>query len=1249
MAGCVVAVTGLAPHGPASPARADEVTVSQDDLRTGWDPSEPGLSPATVAGPDFGQIFKTHLNGQIYSQPIVAGNTVIVTTETNHVYGLNSLSGQVEWSDYLGPAEPATATDCGDVWPDIGITSTSVYDPATGTFYLVAVVDNGPTEAQPHIYAYAMDAQTGKVRPGWPVTIHGSPVNDPAITFNPFTERQRAGLLLLGGWIYVAFASYCDFQPYAGYVAGISTTSRALTLWTDEAGLTDSQGGIWQSNSGLMSDGPGRIFLATGNGVSPAPGQGTRPPGQLGDSVVRLSVARNGTLSAADFFSPANAPALDVGDQDLGSGGPVGLPFGTPEYPNLLVQAGKDGRLFVLNRDSLGGREQGPSGTDAVLSEGQYAGEWGHPAAFGPDASVSGATSGDYVYYSGMNDSLRYLQFGVSAAGRPVLTDVASTSDTFGFSAGSPVVTSDGSSGAVLWNVNSPNENGTGGGTLQAFDAVPPATCTASSPCTMTPIWSAPIGTASQFTVVATDGGRVYVGTRDGNVYCFGSPDSAPLGGAAVNAGEVRVGQSRTVTATMTASVATTVTSVAVTSPRGHPFRLGPVAVGGEATSLPVSLSAGSTLAVPVTFTPSGAGGVTGALEVGTTTPNFTTVGLSLTGQGTAPGLQSSMVSVNFAQTTDLTTVTKNVVITNDNTNSERVVATTPPDSPFRAWLPVDGRVLAPGQFVAVPVRFRPVRPGRAASLFRITTNGGHILTVRMTGTSRAAVSRLMVARSVVRFGAVVVGSRASATIALTNAGTLPATVTGTSGPAEPFAVQEVAPGGLPVNPGYSLTIPVTFTPPSTGPVSGRYVLRWRDAHGPHVLTVRLEGHGVAPRAGYRAVPAPGGGWQFNGSAGMRGDQLVLTGATHHQAGSAVYPVPEPGSDVTARFTVRLGGDGGMTFALLPAGHVSTRALGRSGGQFGFGGLPGVAVTLSSGHFPGDPKGDFAGIGTSTAGGGIRYAGTSRVAGLGHGSHVVTVTARGNRVSLSIGRRSVLSVQLPAGAVPASALIAFTGATGTARGSQVLGGVTVRSAAGSVPAPGGGWWFNGSAAVAGSAAELTTAAPNQAGTVVYPVPVPVSGLKVSFTAEIGGGSGGNGLSFALLNPASSHPTSLGYDGVGMGFVGLGAFALALDTVAMNFETNSNIAGLFTSAPGRHGLGVVQLAEAIPPLRGGPVSFSIQVSRHGAGYVITVWLDGTQILQHDATGLGKTAVLAFTGATGTQTDIHLVRDVAITSG
>ncbi|MEO8749932.1 MAG: ricin-type beta-trefoil lectin domain protein [Allobranchiibius sp.] len=509
---CAFLLAGLGLLILAPSGRADETTVSVDTLRTGWDPSEAGLSPANASSPYFGKLFSTQLNGQIYAQPILANGVLLVVTENNWIYGLDPVTGAIRWQRNVGPAWPASAIGCTDLVPNLGVTSTPVVDPATGTEYFTAKVNDGATADSPHWYMHAIDISTGTERGGFPRVLAGTPTNSPGNPFTPKTAMQRAGLLLLDGVVYAAFASHCDHGPYNGYLIGVDTTNGSqTTMWSAEAGYANGKGAIWQSGGGLVSDGSGRIFLTTGNGVSPTAGPGTRPPGQLGESVVRLQVNANRSLSATDFFSPANNATLDRYDTDLGSGGPMALPvgYGTTAHPHLLVQVGKDGRMFLLDRDHLGGMAQGPGGTDAVLQTlGPYRGVWGHPAFWGG--------AGGYVYTVTNGGPLRAFKMGVNTSGTPSLTPAGTSTDSWGYTSGSPVVSSNGTTtgSALIWAQYSTGSTGVGG-QLRAYDAVPVNG-------SLNLRFSYPIGTATKFAVPATSGGRVYVGNRAGVIYGFG-------------------------------------------------------------------------------------------------------------------------------------------------------------------------------------------------------------------------------------------------------------------------------------------------------------------------------------------------------------------------------------------------------------------------------------------------------------------------------------------------------------------------------------------------------------------------------------------------------------------------------------------------------------------------------------------------------------------------------------------------------
>src|SRR5580704_4747610 len=659
-AGAAATRTAAHHHAAASSGPAgDETTGSQNDLRDGWDPNEPALTQAAVGGGQFGQIFNTQVNGQVYAQPLVIGNTVIVATENDWVYGLNATTGAVGWKTSLGKAYHITS--CDDLTPNIGVTSTPVYDPKTGSVYVMALVK----ETTWQFRLFGLDVGTGAIT--LQQQIAGSPTNDSHISFHPIPQDQRTGLLLLNGWVYAAFASHCDHTPYAGYVSGVNVeqTPVKTTLWTDEAGVSEDQAGIWQSQGGLVSDGAGRILFTSGNGISPAKGPGNKPPGQLAESTVRLAPnPTTGALSAKDFFSPANAPKLDAGDKDFGAGGPVGLPFGTNTYPDVVAQAGKYGRMYLLNRNKLGGRQQNSVGGDEDLFEiGHLAGLWGSPGVFGDTTTLTAgnaAKANDYLYYVGKNDYLRAFKAGVNGSDEPTLTDQANSTFLFGFGSGSPVVTSNGTdaNSGIVWVVDSPNGGDGTNAWLGAFDATPQPK--AGGGTKMHEIWSGTIGTAVKFTTAATANGMVYVGTRDGDVYGFGITSGAALksGGTATFA-DTPVHSATTSTATVTATRNVTVTGAglrALTEP--DPFTISRVTVtrhGGTTATVkfPVTLRKGDVLRAQVKFAPGAVGGTTGAVAFTTSAGPAGKVSVPLVADGTKAGLFATYASLSFVLNTN--------------------------------------------------------------------------------------------------------------------------------------------------------------------------------------------------------------------------------------------------------------------------------------------------------------------------------------------------------------------------------------------------------------------------------------------------------------------------------------------------------------------------------------------------------------------------------------------------------------------
>ncbi|PYT07771.1 MAG: hypothetical protein DMF49_07125 [Acidobacteria bacterium] len=434
-------------------ARASGITNSADDLRTGWYSDQQSLTPQLVSSGPFSQVFSTPITGQVYAQPLVYKGSLIVATEANWVYRIDPENGNIFWSKNLGPAWNASDIGCGDLTPTIGVTGTPVIDDTTDTIYLFSKSYESGTSGPAIYYVHALDVFTGGERTGFPVHVQGTAQNNPNATFDPTKQLQRPGLLLMDGVVYAAFGGHCDITVWRGWIFGVSTSGQIKARWVSRSGSTNSGAAVWHSGGALVSDGPGRIFVSTGNGGSPtSPIPGNMPPANLGNSIVHLQVQPDGTLNAVDFFTPYNASTLDTFDQDLGSCGPTGLPsqyFGTPAHPNLMFTAGKEGYVYLLDRDSLGGCKQAANGRDNVVDrKGNYGGVWSHPAVWPGD--------GGYFYLPHNSPGpFRIYKYGLDGTGNPSIQLVASSSDNFGLSSSAPVVTSDGttSGSALVWIV----------------------------------------------------------------------------------------------------------------------------------------------------------------------------------------------------------------------------------------------------------------------------------------------------------------------------------------------------------------------------------------------------------------------------------------------------------------------------------------------------------------------------------------------------------------------------------------------------------------------------------------------------------------------------------------------------------------------------------------------------------------------------------------------------------------------------
>lgn len=923
------------------------VTEGGDELRTGFYGNQPGLSPSIVTGGTFGRLFSVAVNGQVYAQPLVSQGTLLIVTETNDVYGLDPVTGVARWhrSDLGAPFDAGSVLGCPDLVPAIGITGTPVIDSATNTAYLFAkVVQSGVTK----IAAHAIDVATGLEKPNFPVNIAGPASNAPALNFDPVHHLQRPGLLLLGNSIYAAFGAHCDRGPWQGWIVGVSKDGTSQTRWV--ANTTTSGAGIWQSGGGIMSDGAGRMFVATGNGGAPAPshfGSEASTLPNLGEAVVRVDVQTDGSLRAKDFFAPSDAAVLDSKDADFASGAPVGLPdtFGTSAFPHLLVAVGKQGYVYLLNRDNLGGVGMGSNGGDAyVFRSALNGGVWSKPAVWPGDGGyvyVPTASMGDSAV--GTAELLYAYRRGLAVDGKPTLDVAARSTDTFGFSSSRPIVTANGTTSgtAMVWIVWSPGPSGNDS-ELRAYRALPNATGG------LDVLYRAPIGTASKFNPPGVGDGRIYVGTRDGHVLGFGSPVTPVLSASPAQFANTIVGASSVATVTITANQALTIQSVLSSSSE---FVVG--------TPGQLTLAQGASTSVPITFSPTSAGLKGGTLIV-TANVGSASTSLSGTALSSTARLSVSAPVVSFGGTRVNVPLSQQLTLTNIGATPLVLQSFATPASPFSVdQLPPVGSQLAPNASVTLTLTFKPTALGSFNGAFGITSNGGSV-SVGLTGTC-ATPGHLTVTPLAVDFGAVVPGGTHYKAFQVANTGGLPIQITKSKPPASGrFAAVTTLTEGTGIDVNQILTEVVAYTPLVQGADDDVWEL---NSTGDNATPLQVAFHGNASTG---ITSSTVSGWQFNGMAVGATNRFTLTQANAGGgAGSAFWTTPLASNALDISFDTIIGdgtGADGMTLVLADAALETPSSLGSGGGGLGFLGIRGIALGLDTYQNGADPSGNFVGL-----------------------------------------------------------------------------------------------------------------------------------------------------------------------------------------------------------------------------------------------------------------------------------------------
>ena len=509
-------------------------TYHNDLERDGANTREYALTPANVNTGSFGKLFSCSVDGAVYAQPLwvanlsVGGarhNVVFVATAHDSLYafdadaspctqlwkvslidtGHGAAAGETTvpsgTSDFLVGFGPGSG---GDITPEAGVIGTPVIDPAGAILYVVSKsVDSGRTNFYQRLHA--IDLTTGNEKPGSPVAIAasypGTGDGGTRVAFSPRYQNQRAGLALVNGRVYVAWGSHDDAPPWYGWIAGYVYNGAAFT---QSAALTvtpnTQEGGIWMSGGAPSADTNGHLYVITGNGTFDVTNP-SGPTNDYGDCFLQL----NSALAVSSWFTPSDQATDNSQDFDFGSGGSALVLNLSTGPQHLVVGGGKDGMLYLLNGDAMGG-----SGDPAAYQHFSLLGsnEIYETAAFWNNTLYIAPVATSMLAYA-FDPSTNLFN----------TTPTSQSAATFAFPGSTPSVSASGAgSNGIVWGIDSSNyctamSTACAATVLHAYDATDLAT----------ELWNSSMvgadaaGNAVKFAVPTVANGKVYVGTRGNN------------------------------------------------------------------------------------------------------------------------------------------------------------------------------------------------------------------------------------------------------------------------------------------------------------------------------------------------------------------------------------------------------------------------------------------------------------------------------------------------------------------------------------------------------------------------------------------------------------------------------------------------------------------------------------------------------------------------------------------------------------
>lgn len=514
------------------------LTFHYNNARTGTNFSESILTLGNVNSASFGKLFTLAADGLVDAEPLYLSavpipgsgthNLLIVATEHGSVYAFDADTGAKIWGISTLQSGETTSDDrgCDQVTPEIGITSTPVISrPAgsNGVIYVVAMSKD--SSGNYHQRLHALNATTGDELFKGPVEITaeypgtGDNSSGGFVVFDPAQYKERSGLLLVNGEVYLTWGSHCDIRPYTGWIMGYNATTlqQETVLNVTPNG---NEGAIWGSGAGLIADTAGNIFFLDGNGTfdSALNSGGSPESGDYGNAFIRLTT--KGGLTAADYFEMDDGQSESNNDVDLGSGGAILLGPMKDASGNtwdLAAGAGKDSNIYLVNRNSMGKFNSSKNGNYQTLSGVLPGGVWSMPAYFN-----------NRLYYGPVGGTILAFEF---KNAKLMGTPVAKTTTSFEYPGANPSISCNAGKNGIVWAA----EN-TSPAILHAYNALNLQELYNTSQAAN---GRDQFGAGNKFITPLVIHGKVYVGTTSGvGVFGLLSSDAVEAVGAAANSAQ---------------------------------------------------------------------------------------------------------------------------------------------------------------------------------------------------------------------------------------------------------------------------------------------------------------------------------------------------------------------------------------------------------------------------------------------------------------------------------------------------------------------------------------------------------------------------------------------------------------------------------------------------------------------------------------------------------------------------------------